>query len=167
MIWKDYLKLSETVSYSKLVRASKAPPPPPGGIGLSQLTMQNPYNNHPFVNLQNQKWMVLFVLTFDHFGQGCCNTIIFLFSVTKKNPKWHQMKKNPTMVDFQTQQKLLFTTQALPIGISLLPFIKNKNFFFLRQNNEQKLYCTHQQMYCNKVCNSFHKLLTEPQIIKS
>ena len=29
MIWKDYLKLSENASYSKLVRASKAPPPFP------------------------------------------------------------------------------------------------------------------------------------------
>ena len=29
MIWKDYLKLSEIASYSKLPRASKAPPPPP------------------------------------------------------------------------------------------------------------------------------------------
>ena len=28
MIWKDYLKLSEIASYSKLARASKAPPPP-------------------------------------------------------------------------------------------------------------------------------------------
>ena len=27
MIWKDYLKLSENASYSKLARASKAPPP--------------------------------------------------------------------------------------------------------------------------------------------
>ena len=33
MIWKDYLKLSENAGYSKLARASKAPPPPPG-IGL-------------------------------------------------------------------------------------------------------------------------------------
>ena len=29
MIWKDYLKLSEIASYSKLVLASKAPPLPP------------------------------------------------------------------------------------------------------------------------------------------
>ena len=39
MIWKHYLKLSQIASYSKLVRASKAPPPlpptPPGGIELS------------------------------------------------------------------------------------------------------------------------------------
>ena len=28
MIWKDYFKLSEIASYSKLARASKAPPPP-------------------------------------------------------------------------------------------------------------------------------------------
>ena len=28
MIWKDYLKLSEIASYSKLARASKAPPRP-------------------------------------------------------------------------------------------------------------------------------------------
>ena len=32
-IWKDYLKLSEIASSSKLARASKAPSPP-GGIGL-------------------------------------------------------------------------------------------------------------------------------------
>ena len=31
MIWKDYFKLSEIASYSKLARALKAPPP--GGIG--------------------------------------------------------------------------------------------------------------------------------------
>ena len=37
MIWKDYLKLSEIASYSKLTRASKAPPPPSllGGIGIT------------------------------------------------------------------------------------------------------------------------------------
>ena len=38
MIWKDYLKLSEIASYSKLERASTPPPPPPtspGGIGLN------------------------------------------------------------------------------------------------------------------------------------
>ena len=29
MIWKDYLKLPEIASYSKLALASKAPPPPP------------------------------------------------------------------------------------------------------------------------------------------
>ena len=29
MIWKDYLKLSEIASYSKLARASKVPPPNP------------------------------------------------------------------------------------------------------------------------------------------
>ena len=29
MIWKDYLKLFEFAGYSKLARASKAPPPPP------------------------------------------------------------------------------------------------------------------------------------------
>ena len=34
MIWKDYPKLSEMASYSKLAWASKSPPPP-GGIGLS------------------------------------------------------------------------------------------------------------------------------------
>ena len=43
MIWKDYLKLSEIVSYSKLARASKNPP---DGIGLSinsiLLTLQRP-----------------------------------------------------------------------------------------------------------------------------
>ena len=33
MIWKDYPKLSEMASYSKLAWASKSPPP--GGIGLS------------------------------------------------------------------------------------------------------------------------------------
>ena len=38
MISKDYLKLSEIASYSKLARASKAPPPPPrGGIGLKEV----------------------------------------------------------------------------------------------------------------------------------
>ena len=36
MIWKDYLKLPEIASYSKLALASKAPPPPPGGIGLKK-----------------------------------------------------------------------------------------------------------------------------------
>ena len=35
MIWKDYLKVTENASYSKLARAPTAPPPPPGGIGLS------------------------------------------------------------------------------------------------------------------------------------
>ena len=36
MIWKDYFTLSEIASYSKLARASKAPPSPlPGGIGLN------------------------------------------------------------------------------------------------------------------------------------
>ena len=34
MIWKDYLKLSEIARYSKLARASKAPPPQAAGIGL-------------------------------------------------------------------------------------------------------------------------------------
>ena len=29
MIWKDFPKLSENASYSKLALASKAPPPPP------------------------------------------------------------------------------------------------------------------------------------------
>ena len=35
MIWKDYLELSEIASYSKLARASKVTPPPPGVIGLN------------------------------------------------------------------------------------------------------------------------------------
>ena len=33
MVWKNYLKLSDIARYSKLARASKAPPPL-GGIGL-------------------------------------------------------------------------------------------------------------------------------------
>ena len=42
MIWKDYLKLSESASYSKLERASKAPPPlPEGRIGLTKQAMGN------------------------------------------------------------------------------------------------------------------------------
>ena len=40
MIWKDYLKLSESASYSKLERASKAPLPE-GGIGLTKQAMGN------------------------------------------------------------------------------------------------------------------------------
>ena len=40
MIWKDYLKLSEIASYSKLALESKAPPPlPPGGIGLRTFSL--------------------------------------------------------------------------------------------------------------------------------
>ena len=40
MIWKDYLKLSEIASYSKLARASKAPTPiPTGGIRLIKVSM--------------------------------------------------------------------------------------------------------------------------------
>ena len=36
MMWKDYPKLSKIASYSKLARASKAPPPPQGRIGLKK-----------------------------------------------------------------------------------------------------------------------------------
>ena len=66
MIWKDYLKLSEIASYSKLARASKAPPPPsPGGIGLTQNL------NVPGEGLQQQKVLFLAV----YLLSRCCAVI--------------------------------------------------------------------------------------------
>ena len=53
MIWKDYLKLSEIASYSKLARVSKAPPPSPPRRSRVNLNL-----NHPG-------------LAYDNFDRGC------------------------------------------------------------------------------------------------
>ena len=54
MIWRDYLKLSENASYSKLALASKAPP---GGMGL---TLERPGgSNGPPIGLSDLEFEAL------------------------------------------------------------------------------------------------------------
>ena len=50
MIWKDYLKLSEIASYSKLARASKAPPPQADKGVIFSRTLYQKANNRVIVS---------------------------------------------------------------------------------------------------------------------
>ena len=67
MIWKKYLKLSEIASYSKLARASKAPPPPlppQGVIGLKMFQWYFVGFVQSFCRCWKKKFTNVFVLQY-------------------------------------------------------------------------------------------------------